>query len=93
MTEISDNFFKCIAVNDKLQDSRASHLICNSLFSNHFATNFFILFTNERIFKIIEQLAKLQAKSLIVFRIHLSLSCSKMQSAPDNLCMMDRNAE
>jgi len=52
----------CIVINDKLQDSTAKHLSYDGLlhyrFVNHCAS--------ERIFKICELLAKLQAKWLIV---------------------------
>jgi len=52
----------CIVLNDKLQDSTAKHLSCDGLL--HY--KFIIQFAGERIFKIGEHLAKLQAKWLIV---------------------------
>ena len=56
----------CIVINDKSQDSTANHLSYDGLlhykFVNHCA--------GERIFKICEHLAKLQAKWLIVSYAH-----------------------
>jgi len=71
----------CILVTDKLQDRTAMHLSCDGSlyykFVNHCA--------GERIFKVDEHLAKIQAKWLIVsyaaIRVrHLS---SKMQNSLD----------
>jgi len=52
----------CIVINDKSQDSTTKHLRCDGLLRH----KFIILFSCERIFKIGEHLAKLQAKWLIV---------------------------
>jgi len=82
----------CTVINDKSQDSTAKHSSYDGLlyykFVNHCA--------GERIFKIREHLAKLQAKWLIVSYtpFALRLLSSKMQNSPDklnNLFIMDRN--
>ena len=82
----------CIVINDKPQDSTAKHLSYGGLlrykFVNHCAC--------ERIFKIREHLAKLQAKWLIVSYAPLALRLlsSKMQNSLDklnNLFITDRN--
>jgi len=52
----------CIVINDKTQDSTAKHLSCDELL--HY--KFIVQFAGKRIFKIGENLAKLQAKWLIV---------------------------
>jgi len=52
----------CIVINDKSRDSTAKHLSYDA--SLHY--KFIVHFTTERIFKIGEHLAKLQAKWLIV---------------------------
>jgi len=52
----------CIVINDESQDSTAKHLSYDGLLHYKFITNF----AGERILKICEQLAKLQAKWLIV---------------------------
>ena len=49
-------------INDKSQDSTAKHLSCDGLF--HY--KFIIQFAGGRILKIVEHLAKLQAKRLIM---------------------------
>jgi len=81
----------CIVINDKSQDSAAKHLRYGLLrykYANHCA--------GERIFKIREHLAKLQAKWLIVSYapFALRLLSSKMQNSLDklnNLFITDRN--
>ena len=82
----------CIVINDKSQDSTAWHLSYDGLlrykFVNHCA--------GERIFKIREYLAKLQAKWLIVSYapFALRLLSSKMQNSLDklnNLFITDKN--
>ena len=87
----------CIVINDKSQDSTAKHLhlsydgLLHYKFVNHCAS--------ERIFKIREHLAKLQAKWLIVSHapFALRLLSSKMQNSLDklnkvlNLFITDRN--
>jgi len=82
----------CIVIDDKSQDSTAKHLSYDGLlrykFMNHCA--------GERIFKIREHLAKLQAKWLIVSYapFALRLLSSKMQNSLDKvniLFIMDRN--
>jgi len=79
----------CIVINDESQHSIARHLSYDGLlhykFVNHCAS--------ERIFKIREHLAKLQAKWLIV-SFALRLLFSKMQNSLDklnNLFITDRN--
>ena len=73
----------CIVINDKSQDSTAKHLSYDGLlhykFINHCA--------GERIFKIREHFAKLQAKWLIVSYapFALRLLSSKMQNSLDKL--------
>jgi len=52
----------CIGINDKSQDSIAKHLSFDGLLHCTFITQF----SGERIFKIGEYLAKIQAKWLIV---------------------------
>ena len=52
----------CVVINDKSQGSIAKHLRCDELLYY----TFIIQFAGERIFKIGEHLAKLQAKWLIV---------------------------
>jgi len=78
----------CIVINDKSQDSIAKHLSYDGLlhytFVNHCA--------GERIFKIREHLAKLQAKWLIVSYVPFVLQ--RMQNSLDklnNLFITDRN--
>ena len=84
----------CIVLNDKSQDSIARHLSYDGLlhykFVNHCAG------AGERIFKIREHLAKLQAKWLIVSYspFALRLLSSKMPNSLDklnNLFITDRN--
>jgi len=53
---------RCIVINDKSQGSTVKYLSCDGLL--HY--KFIIQFAGERIFKIGEHLAKLQAKWLIV---------------------------
>ena len=52
----------CIVINDKSQGSIAKHLMCDGLLRYNYITQF----AGERISKISEHLAKLQAKWLIV---------------------------
>jgi len=52
----------CIVINNKSEGSIAKHLSCDGLLHH----KFIIQFAGERIFKISEHLAKLQAKLLIV---------------------------
>jgi len=82
----------CIVINDKSQDSTAKHLSYDGLlqykFVNHCA--------GERILKIREHLAKLQAEWLIVSYapFALRLLSLKMQNSLDklnNLFITDRN--
>jgi len=54
---------RCIVINDKLQDSTFKHLSYDEIWIFQF--EFIIQFADERIFKIGEYLAKLQAKWLI----------------------------
>ena len=56
----------CIVIYDKSQDTTAKHLNCDVLLHCKFITQF----AGERIFKISEHLAKLQAKWLIVSYTH-----------------------
>jgi len=73
----------CIVINDKSQGSIAKYLRCNELFYY----TFIIQSAGERIFKIGEHLAKLQAKLLIVscatFASRLAFLSSEMQNSPD----------
>jgi len=64
----------CIVINDKPQISIAMHLRCDELFYY----TFIIQSAGERIFKIGEHLAKLQAKWLIV-------SCAIVPHSPCTL--------
>ena len=78
----------CIVINDKSQDSTAKHLSDDYKFVSHCV--------GEKIFKIREHSAKLQAKWLIVSYapFALRLLSSKMQSSLDklnNLFITDRN--
>jgi len=66
----------CIAINDKSQGSIAKHLSYGGLLYY----KYIIQFAGERIFKISEHLAKLQAVSLIDLPIRLGLLSSKMQT-------------
>jgi len=59
----------CIGINDKSQDSTAKHLSFDGLLHCTFITQF----AGERIFKIGEYLAKIQAKWLIVSYAHFAL--------------------
>jgi len=73
-----------IAINNESQGSIAESLKCDELLYYTFITHS----AGERIFKIGEHLAKLQAKWLI------ALLSSKMQISPNklnNLCITDRN--
>jgi len=81
-----------IVINDKSQGIMAKQLRCDKVLY----CTFVIQSAGERIFKIGEYLAKLQAKWLIVSctPVHLALFSSKMLISPDklnNLCIMDRN--
>jgi len=70
-----------IVINDKSKGSIAKHLSWDGLLYYKFITQF----ANERIFKIGEHLAKLQAKWLIVScPIRLTLLSSKMHNSPYN---------
>ena len=82
----------CIVINDKSQDSTAKHLSYDELLHYKLISNY----AGERIFKIREHLAKLQAKWLIVSYapFALRLLSSKMQNSLDklnNLFITDRN--
>jgi len=82
----------CIVINDKSQDSTAKHLSYDRLLHYKFVNHC----VGERIFKIREHLAKLQAKRLIVSYapFALRLLSSKMQNSLDklnNLFITDRN--
>jgi len=79
----------CIVINDKSQDSTAKNLSCDGLLHYKFVDHC----AGERMFKIREQLAKLQAKWLIV-SYALRLLSSTMQNSLDksnNLFITDRN--
>jgi len=79
-----------IAINDESQHSIAKNLRRDELLYY----TFIIHSAGERIFKIGEHLAKLQAKSLTVSYTPLALLSSKMQISPDklnNLCITDGN--
>jgi len=80
-----------IVINDKSKGSIAKHLMSDEFI--HYT--FIIQSAGERIFKIGEHLAKLQAKWLTVMcTICLALLSSKMLISPDklnNLCITDRN--
>ena len=78
----------CIVINDKSQDSTAKHLSYDGLLHYKFAS--------ERMFKIREHLAKLQAKWLSVSYapFALRLLSSKIENSLDklnNLFITDRN--
>jgi len=82
----------CFVINDKSQDSTAKHLSYDGLLHYKFVSHY----ADERIFKIREHLAKLQAKWLIVSYslFALRLLFSKMQNSLDklnNLFITDRN--
>ena len=82
----------CIVINDKSQDSTAKHLSYDGLLHYKFVNNC----ASERIFKIREHLAKLQAKWLSVSYapFALRLLSSKMENSLDklnNLFITDRN--
>ena len=80
-----------IAINDESQCSIANNLRCDELLYY----TFIIHSAGERIFKIGEHLAKLQAKSMsVIYPICFALLSSKMQISPDksnNLCITERN--
>jgi len=80
-----------IAINDKSQGSIATNLGRDELLYYTFV----IHSAGERIFKIGEHLAKLQAKWLTgIYPIRLALLSSKMQISPgklNNLCITDKN--
>ena len=67
----------CTVIDDKSQGSIAKHLSCDGLL--HYKV--IIQFAGEEI-KIGEQLAKLQAKWLIVSYIRVRLLSSRMQNSP-----------
>ena len=82
----------CIVINDKSQDSTVKHLSYDGLLHYKFVNHC----VGERIFKIREHLAKLQAKWLIVSHapFALRLLSLKMQNSLDklnNLFITDRN--
>ena len=82
----------CIVINDKSQDSTAKHLSYDGLLHCKFVSNH----AGERIFKIREHLAKLQAKWLSVSYapFALRLLSSKIENSLDklnNLFITDRN--
>jgi len=82
----------CIVIYDKSQDSTAKYLSYDKLLHYKFVSHC----ARERIFKICEHLAKLQAKWLIVSYAPLALRLlsSKMQNSLDklnNLFITDRN--
>ena len=83
----------CIVINDKSQGSIAKHLSSDELPYYAFITQS----VGERIFKIGEYLAKLQAKWLIVLYAPFTLDfCPQKCSTRGiskilNLCMTDRN--
>jgi len=68
-------------INDKSQDSTAKHLSCDE----QLPLKCIIQFAGERIFKIGERLAKLQAKMLdrVIRPLCFRLLSSKMQTSPD----------
>ena len=66
------------AINDKSQGSITKRLRCDVLLYY----KFIIQFADERVFKIVEHLAKLQAEWLIVSYAPFALS-SKMHNSPD----------
>jgi len=69
----------CIVINDKSQDSTATHLSYDGLLHYKFITQF----AREKKFKIGEHLAKLQGKRLIVSHAPIArLLSSKMQPPP-----------
>ena len=69
-----------IVINDKSQGNIAKHLSCDGLLH----CIYIFESAGERIFKIGEHLAKLQAEWLIVIRpIRLRRLSSKMQNSPD----------
>ena len=80
-----------IAINDESQGSIYKNLRCGELLYY----TFIIHSAGERIVKIGEHFAKLQAKWLTVsYYIRLALLSSNMQISPDklnNLCITDRN--
>jgi len=82
----------CIVINDKSQDSTAKYLSYDGLLHYKFVSHC----AGERILKISEHLAKLQAKWLIMSYapFALRLLSSKMQNSLDklyNLFITDRN--
>ena len=82
----------CIVIYDKSQDSTAKHLSYDGSLHYKFVSHC----AGERIFKIREHLAKLQAKWLIVSYAPFALRflSSKMQNSLDklnNLFITDRN--
>jgi len=79
-------------INDKSQDGTAKHLSCDELLHYKFA----IQFAGEKLFKIGEHFAKLQAKWLIVSYAPLALDfcpqrCRTRQISKTNFCMTDIN--
>jgi len=76
----------CIVINDKSQGSLPKHLSWDGLF--HY--KFIIQFAGERIFKIDECLAKLQAKWLIVSYLFALHFCPQRRRSCQ-ISKMDRN--
>jgi len=94
MSEKWDQSEICIVINDKSQGSIAKHVRCDELLYYTVITQS----AGERILKIGEHLAKLQAKWLIVScapaPIRIALLSSKMLILPgklNKLCITDRN--
>ena len=73
----------CIVINDTMIHAKeySKHLSCDGLLYYRYVTQF----VGERIFKICEHLAKLQAKWLIVLytTFALNVMSSKMQNSSD----------
>jgi len=64
---MSDNkrHFQTNVINDKSQDSVATHLRCGEIFSSHIFTNLLLSLQVKKTFEIGEHLAKLQARRWI----------------------------
>jgi len=81
----------CIVINGKSQDSTAKHLSYDGLLRYKFVSHC----VGERIFKIREDLAKLQAKWLIVsyapFALRLVIKDANSLDKLNNLFITDRN--
>jgi len=78
----------CIGINDKSQGSVANHLSCDDFLHCKFITQFAV----ERIFKIGERLAKLQAKWLIVsyapFALHFYPQRYRTRQISETVCVL-----